>query len=105
MPSAAYEGMVKKLGGDEAKLTTWARGVLAEWQQKVDAGAAVPDGDDFAFWRHRWSESFGSTKAPRVEPGTLPAGMCRNRHTPPCSDDIECSARRRREMDSRDVAS
>lgn len=98
-PSSAYESCAKKLGGDEEKLRAWAAGVLDTWQRKVDAGEAIPDGDDFAFWRHRWAESFGSTKAARVEPGTLPAGMCRNRHTPPCADDIECSARRRREMD------
>lgn len=35
---------------------------MATWQAKVDAGEAVPDGDDFAFWRHRWAESFGNTK-------------------------------------------
>lgn len=62
VPSDAWDSMLRKLGGDEAKLTAWVSGVLAEWQRRVDAGEVVPEGDDFAFWRARWTESHG-TKA------------------------------------------
>lgn len=63
VPQSAWDGMLRKMGGDDAKLSAWIRGVLDEWQRKVDAGAVVPDGDDFAFWRARWTESFGGDKS------------------------------------------
>lgn len=60
--------MLAKLGGDASKLQSWAGEVMAEWQGKVDRGEVVPDGDDFAFWRNRWSERFGSTRKPEKLP-------------------------------------
>lgn len=62
VPASAWEGMLAKLGGNADRLSGWIGGVMTLWQAKVNAGEAVPDGDDFAFWRHRWAESFGTTK-------------------------------------------
>ena len=50
--------MLRRLGGDVDRLSRWAGGVLTDWQKRVNAGEAVAEGDDFAFWRARWSESF-----------------------------------------------
>ena len=60
--------MLAKLGGDETKLTAWIRSVMDAWQGKVDRGEAVPDGNDFEFWRHRWDETHGSTKTAAKRP-------------------------------------
>ncbi len=68
VPAGSWESMLTKLGGDEARLTEWIRGVLTDWQGRVDRGESVPDGNDFDFWRHRWTETFGSTKPAEPRP-------------------------------------
>ncbi len=62
LPSSLWQQQLTRMGGDEKRLSAWVRGVNAAWQAKVDAGEAVPEGDDFTFWRNRWSESFDKKK-------------------------------------------
>lgn len=62
VPASAWDGMLRRMGGDEAKLRGWIERVEGDWRQRVERGEPVPEGDDFAFWRARWTESFGAEK-------------------------------------------
>jgi uncharacterized protein YdaU (DUF1376 family) len=61
-PSQLWTQWLPRVGDDPAKLRTWVAGVLEHWQGVVDSGGSVPEGDDFAFWRARWSESHAAAK-------------------------------------------
>lgn len=40
-----------------AQVLEWAREIRRRWQ-----GRTVPDGSDYDFWRHRWTETHGGSK-------------------------------------------
>jgi hypothetical protein len=40
-----------------AQVLVWARDIRRQWQGRV-----VPDGNDYDFWRHRWTETHGGSK-------------------------------------------
>lgn len=61
-PSQLWQQWLPRVGGDETRLSDWISGVMAQWQAVVDGGGSVPEGDDFAFWRARWSESHAAAK-------------------------------------------
>lgn len=63
LPNQLWSTFLSRMGGDEHRLSGWLRTVSADWQARVDAGGQVPEGDDFAFWRNRWTESFGNAAA------------------------------------------
>jgi hypothetical protein len=47
-------------------MVAWAESVCRDWQERVDAGEVVPEGDDFAFWTARYDEAFKQSHPGRV---------------------------------------
>lgn len=45
-----------RFGGDQTAMVAWARAVCDEWDERVERGERVPEGDDFAFWAARYTE-------------------------------------------------
>lgn len=49
-----------RFGNDRAAMVAWAERVCARWTAKVEAGARVPHGDDFAFWAAEYDADFAA---------------------------------------------
>lgn len=62
LPMDLVEDFAKKIpGSDEglkrAEIKAWAENIRTIWQERV-----VPDGNDYEFWRNRWTETHGGSK-------------------------------------------
>lgn len=106
LPENVFVELVKAKGGPETLACTyvraWHQRVCETWDAETGPRGSEPIGDDkYAFWRARWAEDHGTTKAEpkparqaRSEP-TYTEWVCP--HAPPCPHSLGC--RQRTEID------
>jgi hypothetical protein len=54
LPGFLFREFVQAVAGDEARVSTWARGIVAEWGEGGAKASAIVDDEPVRWWRKQW---------------------------------------------------
>lgn len=54
LPGFLFREFVQAVAGDEARVSTWARGIVAEWGEGGPKASAIVDDEPVRWWRKQW---------------------------------------------------
>jgi hypothetical protein len=62
LPLSLVESFAKRIPGTDdgqklVEIGAWAQSIRTKWADQI-----IPDGSEFDFWRHRWTETHGGSK-------------------------------------------